>query len=95
VCSSDLDTVISDDLRKEGIIRELSRNIQDLRKKTGLKPQDKIGLVIETDSEGEKLIKKFKSEIKKGTNTTSIEFLENNGEELKIDELMFKIKIKL
>jgi isoleucyl-tRNA synthetase len=90
----ELDTVISDDLRKEGIIRELSRNIQDLRKKVGLMPQQKIGLIIETDSNGEKLIKQFESEIKKGTNTISIEFSENSGEELKVNELKFKIEIK-
>ena len=67
-------------------------------------PQQKIGLIIETDKNGEKLIKQFEKEIKKGTNTTSIEFSlarrslgeggENNSEEVKIDELKFRIKIK-
>jgi len=91
----EIDTTISDDLKKEGIVRELSRHIQDLRKKAGLKPQDRISLLIETDKNGEKLIKQFENEIKKGTNTISIEFSPNNGEETKIDELKFKIEIKL
>ncbi len=89
-----LDVKITEGLKQEGMARELMRNIQDLRKKVGLMPQGKIGLIIETDKNGEEIIKKFESEIKKGTNTTSIEFSENNGEELKIDELKFKIEIK-
>ncbi len=91
----ELDIEITPELRQEGITRELVRNIQDLRKKAGLKPQDKIELVIETDKNGEEFVEKFESEIKKGTNTTSIKFSENNGEEIKIDELKFIIKIIL
>jgi isoleucyl-tRNA synthetase len=90
----EIDTAISDDLREEGIIRELSRRIQDLRKKAGLMPRQKIELIIETDSNREKLIKQFENEIKKGTNTTAIEFSKNDGGEIKIDELMFKISIR-
>ncbi|MBU3925868.1 class I tRNA ligase family protein, partial [Patescibacteria group bacterium] len=90
----ELDTEITDELRQEGVMRELTRNIQDLRKKSGLKPQDKIEINIETDKNGEEIIKKFKSEIKKLTSTDSIKFSANNAEELKINELIFKIEIK-
>lgn len=90
----DLNTKITSELKNEGIVRELIRNIQDLRKKAGLVPQQKIGLVVETDGGGEKLIKQFEAEIKKGTNATAIEFSKNDGEEIKINELVFKIEIK-
>ncbi|MEW5907967.1 MAG: isoleucine--tRNA ligase [Patescibacteria group bacterium] len=89
-----LDLDITEELKKEGIIRELLRNIQDLRKKSGLIPQDKIGLIIETGKNGEKLINKFEKEIKKGTNTNTIEFSPNDGGEVEFDELKFKIEIK-
>ena len=90
-----LDTKITPELKNEGIIRELIRNIQDLRKKAGLTPQQKIELAVETDSAGEKLIKDFENEIKKGTNTNEIKFGSISGEEeIKIDELIFKVDIK-
>lgn len=89
----ELDVRLTPELIEEGIVRELTRNIQDLRKKAGLVPQDKITLTIETDSAGEKLIKKFKEEIKYSTSTTKIEFSEVAGEQIKIDELVFKTRI--
>lgn len=89
------DFTITEELKQKGIMRELVRNIQDLRKKAGLKPQDKIELIFETSKEGEEIIKKFESEIKKLTNTTSIKFSESDGEKIKIDELKFKIEIKI
>jgi isoleucyl-tRNA synthetase len=39
-----LDTELTPALREEGIIRELIRQIQDLRKKANLKPKDKISI---------------------------------------------------
>ena len=37
-----LDTKISNDLKEEGVIREIIRNIQEMRKRANLKPQDEI-----------------------------------------------------
>ena len=89
-----LDTNITPELKNEGMTRELIRAIQDLRKKTGLNPQDKISLNMETDEAGKKLVKNFENEIKKGTNTNEIKFAKSEGEEIKVDELKFKIEIK-
>ncbi|MFH1956825.1 MAG: isoleucine--tRNA ligase [Patescibacteria group bacterium] len=90
----EINSELTPELIQEGIMRELVRNIQDLRKKSGLKPQDKIEINVETSKEGEEIIKKFESEIKKFTNTQSIKFSANNGEEIKINEIIFKIEIK-
>ena len=38
----ELDTEISAELKEEGTVRELIRNIQEMRKKAGLKPKDEI-----------------------------------------------------
>ena len=86
-----LDINITPQLKNEGIIRELIRNIQDLRKKAGLMPQQKIELVIETS---EDFVKNFSDEIKRSVNASAVEFTKNDGEEIKINELIFKIKIK-
>ncbi|MDO8639301.1 MAG: isoleucine--tRNA ligase [bacterium] len=45
----EFDTKITPELREEGIIREVIRNIQDLRKKAGLKPENKISVVYFAD----------------------------------------------
>ncbi len=75
-------------------MRELVRGIQDLRKKKGLVPSDRIKEIIFTDEKGENLIKTYMKDIEKGTGAVSIEFSPNNGEELKVNELKFKIEIK-
>jgi len=88
-----LATDLTPELVQEGQARELIRTIQDLRKRKGLVPKDEIDLSVETDEEGEKFIKKVESELKKAANIKSIKFSENNGEEIKINELLLKLKI--
>jgi isoleucyl-tRNA synthetase len=90
----DVNLDITPELKQEGDYRELARAIQDMRKKMGLTPSDIISLVVETNEEGKKLIQKFESEIKKTILVSKIEFKQNNGEEIKIDELTFKIFIQ-
>ncbi|KKR88577.1 MAG: Isoleucine-tRNA ligase [Candidatus Wolfebacteria bacterium GW2011_GWA1_44_24] len=91
----EIDIKITPELKAEGDLRELTRFIQDLRKKAGLKPDQKIILEIQTNETGKKLFKKFENEIKKSIGATKIEFIDLiDGEEIKIDELEFKINIK-
>jgi len=45
-----LDTEITDELREEGIMRELVRQIQNARKQAGLEVSDRIALLLETES---------------------------------------------
>ncbi len=47
---TELDTNITEDLRSEGLMRELVRHIQSARKAAGLNVEDRIALLIETDS---------------------------------------------
>ena len=44
---AELDLNLTPELKAEGTMRDLTRLAQDLRKKTGLKPQDTIELFIE------------------------------------------------
>jgi isoleucyl-tRNA synthetase len=46
-----LDTVITPELREEGLVRDLTHYIQDMRKKAGFKIEDHIALRLETDQE--------------------------------------------
>lgn len=46
-----LDTVLTDELKAEGVARELERQVQDLRKKSGLSAGDVVDLYYNTQSE--------------------------------------------
>ncbi|HEY4473859.1 MAG TPA: class I tRNA ligase family protein, partial [Candidatus Paceibacterota bacterium] len=65
-----LDTTITDELRKEGEIRNFIRMVQDLRKQAGLMPKDKAILVIAEDAA---LVEHHWDEIKKTTNLSRFE----------------------
>ena len=64
-----LDTKITPALLEQGLVRDLIRLIQELRKKAGLIPADKADLAYEGDAELEKIIEKFKEKIEKNTST--------------------------
>ncbi len=89
----ELDIKITEELKQEGNYRELARALQDIRKKLGLTPNDTISLVFEANDAGRKLIEKFATDLKKTVLVSKIEFGNNDGEEIKIDDLVFKIKI--
>lgn len=96
-----LDIEITPELKQEGNYRELVRALQDMRKKMGLTPSDVVALTFETSDEGKNLIQKFENDMKKTVLASKIEFKNNNGEdpsansgqEVKIDGLVFKVKI--
>jgi isoleucyl-tRNA synthetase len=88
-----LDTHITLELKEEGNYRELVRAIQDMRKEAKLFPSDVVTLTIETSIEGQDLINKFKDDLLKTVGASEIKIAENNGIEVKIDELVFTISI--
>jgi len=89
-----LDTDISPELKEEGDLRELIRNVQDLRKNEKLTPHDFAVLFVDADDSSKSFVSKFEKEIKKATMMKEIRFEKTGGEEVKIGELSFKIGIK-
>ena len=88
-----LDADITPELKQEGDYRELVRGLQDIRKKMGLTPSDAVAVSFETSDEGGQLIRKFEAGLKKTVLVSEIEFKKNDGEEIKIDELAFRVRI--
>ncbi len=76
-----LDTTITPELKLEGEMRDLVREVQDKRKELNLQPSDKILLVLPESLRG--LTPQYGEEIKRTTNSTNIEF----GEELKVTKI--------
>ena len=56
-------------------------------------PSDSIELLVETDEEGKEFLNSVSEQIKKPTNISKIIFENNEGEELKIGDFIFKIHV--
>ncbi|NHM02795.1 isoleucine--tRNA ligase [Flavobacterium difficile] len=90
-----LDITISDELRKEGIARELVNRIQNIRKDSGFEVTDKIKVQIQNNETIEQAVIANLSYIKSETLTNELIFVPeiNNGTEIEFDELQTIILI--
>ena len=90
-----LDITISEELKQEGIARELVNRIQNIRKDSGFEVTDKIKVQIQRSGELEQAIKNNESYIKDETLTEELNFTDNleNGIEIEFDEIKTKILI--
>jgi isoleucyl-tRNA synthetase len=71
-----LDTNLTDDLKDKGVVREVIRFINSLRKEAGLQPSDRAIETYQTDDDYLKnIIEKFKTEIIAGTSAGSLEMI--------------------
>jgi isoleucyl-tRNA synthetase len=92
--SIDLDTKMTEELEREGYVRELTRKIQSLRKKAKLNKEDKIKLQISTK---EDFLEAFKEEIQEKVNASSFKISDSMStkpkhySEEKIKEKEFEI----
>ena len=69
-----LDTELTDELKNEGVARDIIRGIQDARKKENLSPSDAIGLVICTTEKIQLIINSHLEMIKSPTQVQSISY---------------------
>ena len=91
-----LDITISEDLKKEGIARELVNRIQNIRKDSGFEVTDKIDVTLQKDGTVEEAVEKNIEYIKTETLTANLDLAEevNNGLEVSFDEVTTKLLIK-
>ncbi|MEM8893440.1 MAG: DUF5915 domain-containing protein, partial [Bacteroidota bacterium] len=91
-----LDITITDDLRKEGLARDLVNRIQNIRKDQGLEVQDKIDILIESGNElVDGAVNDFKDYISVETQAKSLEQVAEltDGQSLEIDDITVQVKI--
>jgi len=91
-----LDVKITEDLRKEGVARELVNRIQNARKDTGLEVTDRIKLTVLNFENLQKSITDNKEYIMSETLTEALVFVDElkNGTEIEFDTIKSKILIK-
>jgi isoleucyl-tRNA synthetase len=90
-----LDINISEELKQEGIARELVNRIQNIRKDSGFEVTDKIKVQIQHHVELEPAIKNNEEYIMSETLTKELLFVEEvpNGIEIEFDDIKTKILI--
>ena len=90
-----LDATITDELRAEGIARELVNRIQNLRKDTGLEVTDRIRILLQQQDTLEKAIRANEAYIKAETLANEILFADTlQGEEVAFDDIVTKIVVE-
>ncbi|WP_283636812.1 isoleucine--tRNA ligase [Aquaticitalea lipolytica] len=91
-----LDVTLTDELKKEGIARELVNRIQNLRKDSGYELTDRIVVQFQKDEQIINAINKNLDYIKTETLTEELEILEHltNGIEVAFDDVNTKLFIK-
>jgi isoleucyl-tRNA synthetase len=90
-----LDIILTEELKNEGIARELVNRIQNLRKDSGFEVTDKIKVQLQYNEILAKAIKENENYIKSETLTETL-VLENevlNGSEIEFDEIKTRILI--
>ena len=94
-----LDTHITEELRVEGIVREILSKVQNMRKDRGFEVLDRINIYVSNNSEIEEIIKRFETDIKHDTladniyyNVDSKNYVETpiNGEKILFDVEVIK-----
>lgn len=90
-----LDVTLTDDLRKEGIARELVNRIQNLRKDSGLEVTDKITLTILNFEDLQEAVIENKKYIMSETLTEKLVFVDTieNATDIEFDSIISKILI--
>ena len=94
-----LDITITDELKEEGIIRELIRQVNSLRKKANLTIEDKITLGYQTDNQKmSRVIEQMEGYLKKATIASTLQDKITDEQkftkEIELDGALVKIGLK-
>jgi isoleucyl-tRNA synthetase len=90
-----LDITITDELRKEGLARELVNRIQNIRKSSGFEITDKIRVKLSRHEQINDAVKEYAGYIANQVLATDIELVDsvNDGLELNFDEFILFVNV--
>ena len=89
-----LEVELNDELRNEGMARELINRIQNLRKDCGLEITDRVNVTISPDDRVKSAVDSFADYIKGQVLADQIAVADNDGCEVELDELKVRIKVE-
>lgn len=89
-----LEVELTDELRREGLARELINRIQNIRKETGLEITDRINVIISPEEKMAVSVRDNIDYIKAQVLANSIDFSDNDGIECDIDGLIVTVKVE-
>ena len=88
-----LEVELNDELRNEGMAREIINRVQNIRKESGLEITDRINISIEPNEQVAKAISSFGDYVKAQVLADNIQMVDNDGLEVEFDEFKLHIKI--
>ena len=88
-----LDITLTDELRNEGMARELVNRIQNIRKKSGLEITDRILVSIEPNEASTNAVKAFGDYISRQVLANELTLEPNDGQAVDFDDFTLNIKI--
>ena len=91
-----LDIQLTDELKREGIARELKKRIQDSRKQNGLEITDRIRVKLNSDPQTDAAVREYEDWIKSQVLADQIELVPGmeQGEDISFDDYSFKLQIE-
>ena len=88
-----LEVELTDELRQEGMAREIINRIQNMRKECGLEITDRIVVIIEPNDQVACAVRAFGDYVKTQVLADDIKLESNDGSEIEFDDFNLHIKI--
>ena len=89
-----LEVELTDELKQEGMAREIINRVQNIRKDSGLEITDRIHITLAPQAEIEAAVKAFGEYIKTQVLADDITIAANNGQEVDFDDFKLNIDVK-
>lgn len=89
-----MEVELNDELRNEGMARELINRIQNLRKECGLEITDRVNVTISPSENINAAINAFADYIKGQVLADNIVIADNDGCEIDLDDITARIKVE-
>lgn len=87
-----LDTTLTEELREEGMYRDLLRSVQEFRKEAGMSVSDRPHLVVRTDASGKAFLEKKENMLRKDAGLGGIAFAEASTDAVAHKDLPFPVQ---